>query len=79
MFAVKLLANTAVVCIVTLFWTCSAFSHFTFFKPLETFYYKWSQMKAVKLCYFMLNSNEPIKVAYFQKLANQSMLNGAFV
>ena len=24
---------------------------------------------------FMLNSNEPIKVAHFQKLANQSMLN----
>ena len=27
----------------------------------------------------MLNSNEPIKVAQFQKLANQSMLNGALV
>ena len=27
----------------------------------------------------MLNSNEPIKVAHFQKLANQSMLNGALV
>ena len=26
---------------------------------------------------FMLNSNEPIKVAHLQKLANQSMLNGA--
>ena len=26
---------------------------------------------------FMLNSNEPIHVAHFQKLANQSMLNGA--
>ena len=24
---------------------------------------------------FMLNSNEPFKVAHFQKLANQSMLN----
>ena len=28
---------------------------------------------------FMLNSNEPIKVAYLEKLANQSMLNGALV
>ena len=28
---------------------------------------------------FMLNSNEPIKVAHLQKLANQSMLNGALV
>ena len=28
---------------------------------------------------FMLNSNEPIKVAHLQKLANQSMLNGIFV
>ena len=28
---------------------------------------------------FMLNSNEPIKVAHLQKLANQSMLNGILV
>ena len=28
---------------------------------------------------FMLNSNEPIKVAHLQKLANQSKLNGALV
>ena len=28
---------------------------------------------------FMLNSNEPIKVAHLQKLANQSMLNVALV
>ena len=27
----------------------------------------------------MLNLNEPIKVAHLQKLANQSMLNGALV
>ena len=27
----------------------------------------------------MLNSNQPVKVAHFQKLANQSVLNGAFV
>ena len=27
----------------------------------------------------MLNSNKSIKVAHFQKLANQSMLNGALV
>ena len=27
----------------------------------------------------MLNSNEPIKVAHLQKLANQSMANGALV
>ena len=27
----------------------------------------------------ILYSNEPIKVAHLQKLANQSMLNGAFV
>ena len=26
-----------------------------------------------------LNSNEPIKVAYLQQLANQSMLNGALL
>ena len=28
---------------------------------------------------FMLNSNKPIKIAHLQKLANQSMLNGALV
>ena len=28
---------------------------------------------------FTLNSNGPIKVAHLQKLANQSMLNGALV
>ena len=28
---------------------------------------------------FMLNSNEPIKVADLQKLTNQSMLNSALV
>ena len=28
---------------------------------------------------FMFNSNEPIKVAHLQKLANQSLLNGALV
>ena len=27
----------------------------------------------------MFNSNEPIKVAHLQKLANQSLLNGVFV
>ena len=27
----------------------------------------------------MINSNEPIKVAHLQRLANQSMLNGALV
>ena len=27
----------------------------------------------------MFKSNEPIKVAHFQKLANQSLLNGALV
>ena len=28
---------------------------------------------------FMLNSDKPIQVAHLQKLANQSMLNGALV
>ena len=28
---------------------------------------------------FMFNSNEPIKLARLQKLANQSLLNGALV
>ena len=28
---------------------------------------------------FMFNSNEPMKVAHLQKLANQSLMNGAIV
>ena len=28
---------------------------------------------------FMLISNKPVKIAYLQKLANQSMMNGALV
>ena len=32
----------------------------------------------VILNYVMLNSNKPVKVAHLQKLANQSMLYGAF-
>ena len=34
----------------------------------------------IRLCnYVKLNSNEPIKVAHLQKLANQSVLNSALV
>ena len=37
-------------------------------------------MSYIRLCnYVRLNSNEPIKVAHLQKLANQSVLNGALV
>ena len=37
-------------------------------------------MSYIRLCnYVMLNSNEPIKVAHLQKLANQSVLNGVLV
>ena len=34
-------------------------------------------MRFIKLCYVFVKFNEPIKVAHLQKLANQSMLNGA--
>ena len=34
-------------------------------------------MSYIKLCYVCVKFNEPIKVAHLQKLANQSMLNGA--
>ena len=34
----------------------------------------------IRLCHYAtLNSKEPIKVAHLQKLANQSVLNGALV
>ena len=37
-------------------------------------------MSYIGLCnYVMLNPNEPIKVDHLQKLANQSVLNGALV
>ena len=31
----------------------------------------------IKLCYVYVQFNEPIKVVHLQKLADQSMLNGA--
>ena len=31
----------------------------------------------IKLCYVYVKLNEPIKIPHHQKLANQSMLNGA--
>ena len=34
-------------------------------------------MSYIKLCYIYVKFDEPIKVAHLQKLANQSMLNGA--
>ena len=34
-------------------------------------------MSYIKLCYVYAKFTEPIKVARIQKLANQSMLNGA--
>ena len=34
-------------------------------------------MSCIKSCYVYAKFNEPIKVAHLQKLANQSMLNGA--
>ena len=34
-------------------------------------------MSYIKLCYVYVKFNEPIKFAHLEKLANQSMLNGA--
>ena len=71
-----------------MFWTCPAFSYFTFHMLFEVLYDNWSLLQAannaltsyIKLCnYVMLNSNEPNKVAHLQKLGNQSVLNGALV
>ena len=88
MFAVGLPANSAVVCIVTLcFEHAQQFriSHFTctwgiiwwliIVEPVNK-----ALMSYIRLCkYATLNSNEPIKVAHLQKLANQSVLDGALV
>ena len=68
-----MLANSEAACIMNMP------SIFTFHSPLEVLYDNWSLLKTVnnaltsyiKLCnYVMLNSNEPIKVAHLQKLAN---------
>ena len=64
------------------------FSHFSFYMPLEVLKaVNRQKLKTVnndvtsyiKLCFVMLNSNEPIKVARLQKLANQPMLTGALL
>ena len=34
-------------------------------------------MSCIKLCYVYVKFNEPIKAGHLQKLANQSILNGA--
>ena len=65
MFTVELLVNSTVVCIVTL-----CFEHGQQF-PISHFTYH--------LRYYMINSNKPVKVAHFQKLAKQSVLCGALV
>ena len=79
-----MLANSKVVCIMNM--PCIFTFHIS--HPLEVFYDNWSLLKAVsnaltsyiKFCdYVMLNSNEPIKNAHLQKLANQSVLGGALL
>ena len=77
MFAVKLLANLA---IVTLFWRClNTFSHFTFHMSLEVSYYNWSLLKAVHVFYVNVQFKRTNQGCSPSKLANQSMLNGALV
>ena len=65
-----------------IFWTCRAFSHFTFYVYHLRYYiiidHRW-KLLTLNHVIFTLNSNEWIKVAHLQKLANQSMLNGALV
>ena len=74
MFAVKLLANLA---IVTLFWRClNTFSHFTFHMSLEVSYYNWSLLKAVHVFYVNVQFKRTNQGCSPSKLANQSMLNG---
>ena len=41
--------------------------------------YSFNYPLALNYTMFTFNSNEPIKVAQLQKLANQSMLDGTFV
>ena len=86
--AAKLLANTAVVFLITLYFEhvehfhISRFTnHLRHFIINESCYVLLLIFYRVLLNYvmFMSNSNEPIKVAHLQKLTIQSMLNGAFV
>ena len=75
------------IAIVTLFWTCRAFSHFTY----HLRYYITIKLIIVESCYrfnelilsnyimFMFKINWPIKVIHLQKWANQSFLNGTLM
>ena len=79
-FALKLQANSAVVCVVTLY-----FEHFTFYIPLEVLYYNRWYLKAVKnvltsyfkLCYVYVKFKQTNQSSSPSKITNQSMLNGA--
>ena len=55
----------------------NTFSHFTFHISLEVLII--IDNINVTFNMFMFNSNKPIRVAHLQKLANQSLLNGALV
>ena len=65
--------------IVSLFWICPAFSHFTFHISREVLYHNWSKLKAVNNILTSYVKFGPIKVAHLQNLANQAMTNGALV
>ena len=83
MFAVELPENSAVVCIVTLFFEHAQQIHISHFTYLLRYYmiidHCWSCWQClasyIKLCnYVMLYSNEPTKVSHLQKLVNQCAL-----
>ena len=78
MFAVKLLANLVLAgdCYIVL----NMFEHvFTFPISLEVLIITDYCYKLLTFYMFMFNSSEPIRVTHLQKLANQSLLNGALV
>ena len=78
MFAVKLPANLVVA--IDFYIVLNIFEHVSLFYISHITWiinYNWSLLKAVNVFMFMFNSNKPINVAHLQKLANQSLLNGA--
>ena len=80
-----MLANAAVVSVVALYFEHAELFHISYF----TCHLRYNRLRLkaiknvltshIKLCYVYVNSNEPIKVAHLQKLANQSMLNVALL
>ena len=80
MFAVKFLANTAVVCIVILYFEHTEYFHISHFTYHLGYYYSWSKLKAVnnvltsyiKLCYVYVKFKRTNQSCSFSKISQRT-------